>query len=113
MSGQDFQRTMPGADVYFSRGRSWWAKTHLDAIMLGLLLLLAGYGLFVFYSASGQSEAAVQRQLVRYGVAFGVMFVVACTPPRLFRRRRAPPTWLPRPCRETPGGAIGERPSAR
>ncbi len=86
MSGQDFQRTMPGADVYFSRGRSWWAKTHLDAIMLALLLLLAGYGLFVFYSASGQSLAAVQRQLIRYGVAFGVMFVIACTPPRLLRR---------------------------
>jgi rod shape determining protein RodA len=86
MRGQDFQRTMPGADVYFSKGRSWWSNTHLDAIMLALLLLLAGYGLFVFYSASGQSVAAVQRQLIRYGVAFGVMLVVACTPPRLFRR---------------------------
>ncbi|MEH6648538.1 MAG: rod shape-determining protein RodA [Motiliproteus sp.] len=86
MSGQDFQRTMPDAQAYFSRGRSWWAKTHLDAILLFLLLLLAGYGLFVFYSASGQSMAAVQRQLIRYGVAFGVMLLVACTPPRLFRR---------------------------
>lgn len=86
MNGQDFQRTMPDAQAYFSRGSSWWAKTHLDAIMLLLLLLLAGYGLFVFYSASGQSMAAVQRQLIRYGVAFGVMFLVACTPPRLFRR---------------------------
>tara|TARA_R110001583_G_scaffold26850_4_gene96512 strand:+ start:2506 stop:3651 length:1146 start_codon:yes stop_codon:yes gene_type:complete len=86
MNIRDFQRTMPEAQVYFSRGRSWWSHTHLDAIMLLLLLALAGYGLFVFYSASGQSVAAVQKQLLRYGVAFGLMLVIACTPPRWFRR---------------------------
>ncbi|WP_421861807.1 rod shape-determining protein RodA [Motiliproteus sp.] len=86
MGGQDFQRTMPGAQVHFSRRRTWWSYTHLDPILTLLLLILAGYGLFVFYSASGQSEAAVQRQLIRYGVAFGAMLVIACTSPRLLRR---------------------------
>jgi len=83
---KDFHRSMPEAQVYFRQSQSWWSHTHLDAIMLLLLLALAGYGLFVFYSASGQSMAAVERQLVRYGVAFGLMLAIACTPPRLFRR---------------------------
>ncbi|MFT6915690.1 MAG: rod shape determining protein RodA [Motiliproteus sp.] len=86
MTIKDFHRTMPDAQVYLGQSRSWWSHTHLDAILCLLLLALAGYGLFVFYSASGQNVAAVQRQLLRYGVAFGVMLVIACTPPRLFRR---------------------------
>ena len=86
LMGQDFQRTLPDAHAYLSRSRSWWSYTHLDAVLLLLLLALAGYGLFVFYSASGQSAAAVQRQLVRYAVAFVVMLAVACTSPRLLRR---------------------------
>ncbi len=86
MNHHDFQRSMPDAHDHLSRGRSWWAYTHLDSILLLLLLLLTGYGLFVFYSASGQSGAALQKQLIRYGVAFGVMFAVAWLNPRHFRR---------------------------
>ncbi len=86
MNIKDFHRSMPEAQVYFRQSQSWWSHTHLDAIMLLLLLALAGYGMFVFYSASGQSMAAVERQLLRYGVAFGLMLVIACTPPRIFRR---------------------------
>nr|WP_242521856.1 rod shape-determining protein RodA [Motiliproteus sp. SC1-56] len=77
---------MPEAASHLQRGRSLWSYTHLDAWLLIFLLALAGYGLFVFYSASGQDVQAVQRQLIRYGVAFGVMLLLACIDPRLLRR---------------------------
>ncbi|MCW8886311.1 MAG: rod shape-determining protein RodA [Motiliproteus sp.] len=86
MNYRDFQRSMPEASSHLRRGRSWWSYTHLDAILLLLLLVLAGYGLFVFYSASGQSMGALQKQIVRYGVAFSVMCVLAWMNPIHFRR---------------------------
>lgn len=82
----DFQRSMPDASTYLSRGRSWWSYTHVDAILFLILLTLAVYGSFVFYSASGQSLAALERQLFRYGVAFSVMIVIAWLNPYHFRR---------------------------
>jgi rod shape determining protein RodA len=45
--------------------------------LLLLLTLLAIYGLFVLYSASGQSLVRVQRQAVYLLIAFSGMFVVA------------------------------------
>ncbi len=86
MNHRDFQRRLPDASEHLQRGRSWWSYTHLDAILLVLLLVLAGYGLFVFFSASGQSPEALHKQLIRYGVAFAVMFVIAWFNPRHFRR---------------------------
>ncbi len=55
---------------------------HLDPVLLLGLLALSGLGLVVLYSAAGQDEGALIRQLVRLGVAFGVMFVLAQIPPR-------------------------------
>ncbi len=86
MNQKDFHRSMPDAASHLQRGRGLWSYTHLDPILLLLLLLLTGCGLFVFYSASGQSMAAVERQLVRIGVAFVVMISVACINPRYLRR---------------------------
>ncbi|OMH33729.1 rod shape-determining protein RodA [Motiliproteus sp. MSK22-1] len=86
MSHSDFQRVLPDASNHFQRERSLWSYTHVDAILLILLLILAGYGLFVYYSASGQSAASFQKQLVRYGVAFSVMIAAAWLNPRHFRR---------------------------
>lgn len=82
---RDFERSLPNASADLSRGRSWWSYTHLDAIMLLILLALAAYGSFVFYSASGQDLAALERQFIRYGVAFAVMMGIACLNPRHFR----------------------------
>lgn len=83
---RDFERSLPDASSHLSRRRSWWSYTHLDAIMLLILLTLAAYGSFVFYSASGQSLVALEKQLVRYGVAFAVMTCIAWLNPRHFRR---------------------------
>lgn len=50
---------------------------HIDAmLMLGLLLLL-GVGLMMLFSAGGQDMGLIYRQLVRLGVAVGVMLLVA------------------------------------
>lgn len=59
---------------------------HLDLPLLIGLLLLCGLGLAVLYSASGQDIAQMNRQLVRLGVAFVVMIVVAQIPPATLQR---------------------------
>jgi rod shape determining protein RodA len=59
---------------------------HLDLPLLTGLILLCGFGLIVLYSASGQDMAQIQRQLIRLGVAFGAMFVLAQIPTSQLRR---------------------------
>ncbi|NKN32626.1 rod shape-determining protein RodA [Marichromatium bheemlicum] len=59
-------------------------RLHIDAPLLVALLGLCGFGLMVLYSASDQSPAAVERQLLRLGIAFGLMLAIAqITPNRL------------------------------
>lgn len=61
-----------------------WQRLHLDAPLLVALIALCGFGLMVLFSASDQSLAAVERQLVRLGLAFALMLAVAqITPSRL------------------------------
>lgn len=50
---------------------------HIDTMLLLGLLLLLGVGLMTLYSAGGQDMGLVFRQLVRLGVALGVMLLVA------------------------------------
>ena len=57
---------------------------HLDVPLLLGLVILATIGLAVLYSASGQSEAVVVRQLTRLGIAFLVLFVFAQIPPHYY-----------------------------
>lgn len=61
-------------------------RLHLDGVLLGTLVLIAGLGLVVLYSAFGGNMEAVQRQLTRLGVAFGAMVVVAQLSPQTLRR---------------------------
>jgi rod shape determining protein RodA len=66
--------------------RDWQSVLHLDATMLFSLVLLSSLGLFVLYSASGQEQSLLLRQLIRLGIAFGAMFFVAQLRPQwLFR----------------------------
>jgi rod shape determining protein RodA len=62
------------------------AVFHIDLPLLAGLLLLCGFGLIVLYSASGENLAQTQRQAVRIGVAFFVMFAVAQINPTTLRR---------------------------
>ncbi len=66
--------------------RSLLQRIHLDGLLLLGLGIVCGIGLVVLYSASGQSEAVVTRQLVRLGLAFVALLVVAQIPPRYLLR---------------------------
>lgn len=59
---------------------------HLDIPLLSSLLLLAGGGLLILYSATNESMAAVRSQGVRMGFAFAIMVFMAQIPPATLRR---------------------------
>ncbi|NZA26983.1 rod shape-determining protein RodA [Luteimonas sp. SJ-92] len=61
----------------------------LDWPLLAALLALMGIGLAVLYSASGQSEAMVTAQAVRYGAGLAAMWALSRLPP--LRLRAATP----------------------
>ena len=57
------------------------ARVHLDLTLLIALLLLCGYGLLMFYSATSQDPHRFNQQLIRLGIACVVMVTVAQIPP--------------------------------
>lgn len=63
-----------------------WYKFHLDGPLLAGLLLLASVSLLVLYSAGGQDMQLLWRQLLRFGLAFGLMFVLAQIPPHRYQQ---------------------------
>ena len=74
----DYVRQMPhqGSDD-LARQPSTAMRLHIDVPLLLLLIALTGYGLFVLYSASGQSMGAVIRQGRYFLVAYLIMIVGA------------------------------------
>ena len=56
-------------------------RLHVDGPLLIGLLLICGFGLFVLYSAVGESNRLLTNQVIRLGVAFVAMFIVAQLPP--------------------------------
>ena len=60
--------------------------SHLDGILLTLVLVLLGISLAVVASASGQSPARISGHLINMGLARGVMVVMANVPPHLLSR---------------------------
>ena len=61
-------------------------RLHLDGPLLVGLLLICGFGLFVLYSAVGESNRLLMNQIVRLGVSFVAMLIVAQLPPDFLRR---------------------------
>jgi rod shape determining protein RodA len=61
-------------------------RLHIDGPLLGGLLLICGFGLFVLYSAVGESSRLLVNQLIRLGIAFVAMLIVAQLPPGFLRR---------------------------
>lgn len=86
MGQGDFVRRMDSGGAAIYGEPSQWQKVHLDLPLLLLLALLAGVGLFVLYSGSGQSHYYVEHQLINYAVGFTVMLILAQVPPRLLDR---------------------------
>lgn len=61
-------------------------KLHLDGPLLAGLIAISALGLLVLYSAVGRNMALFNAQLVRLGVAFAAMFIVAQISPAVMRR---------------------------
>ena len=73
-----------------SNKQTLWFRLHIDLPLLIGLLVLMSMGLAVLYSASGENDQQVVRQIVRLGVACGAMFVFAQIPPMVYRRWSVP-----------------------
>ncbi len=76
---------LPGAEAA-RRAPGLAARLHLDLPLLLGLLAVAGIGLVVLYSASGERIDVVWRQLLRLAIGFGVMVAAAQVPPQTLRR---------------------------
>ncbi|KPQ28233.1 MAG: rod shape-determining protein RodA [Marinobacter excellens HL-55] len=74
------------ANNHLTRSKSVWSTLHLDPILLLLLLMLIGLGLFVLYSGADRNIEVVKAQGIRFVVALVVMFVFAQLDPAVFRR---------------------------
>ncbi len=59
---------------------------HIDIPLILGLLLISLLSLVVLYSASGQDSAVLIRQIIRMGLAFAVMIILAHVDPRQFKR---------------------------
>ena len=66
--------------------RGWQYRAHLDVPLLVTLVALSAMGLIVLYSAGGGDIRLIERQLVRLGIAYTGMLVVAQFPPRVLLR---------------------------
>ncbi|BCX80760.1 rod shape determining protein RodA [Methylomarinovum caldicuralii] len=73
-------------DTYSTPSRSLWLRLHIDPWLLGGLLLLAGTGLLILYSAGGGNPVLVYKQAARLGIAFTVMLALAQVHPRTLYR---------------------------
>jgi rod shape determining protein RodA len=91
LSKRDFDHHLrePGAAVYGRRNH--WLISHVDPVLLALLLILMTAGLLVLYSASGRDLNQVQRQMLYMGAGLVVMLFTAQIPPRMLLRW----AWLP------------------
>ncbi len=82
-SFQSSQREMPLL-------QQWIQQLHLDFPLLVALFILALTGLIVLYSASGQDVIEVQKQSMRLGVGFVIMFFLAQLAPQTLQRWSLP-----------------------
>lgn len=64
----------------------FWRDLHIDFFLVASLLLVAGGGLIILYSASGQDAAMVERQTIRLSLGFGACLFLAQVPPKFLRR---------------------------
>lgn len=79
----DFSRQLNAGDM--GRGKTLWQKLHIDPVLFFMLLTLCACGLFVIYSASGQSMGMVYRQMTYYALGFIIMVTIAQFHPRWFQ----------------------------
>ena len=88
MSG-DFVRRLPGGATSFRNHRGEFTWFSLDPWLMLILLSIVSFGLVVLHSASDGNWVVVEAQLVRLGLGFGLMILIAQIPP-YFLLRTAP-----------------------
>jgi rod shape determining protein RodA len=86
MSFSDSQRLLGGNTAPLSAVGNLLQRLYLDGPLLGGLLMLCCFGLFVLFSAVGQNGDLWIQQLIRLFVALVAMLVLAQMPPDLMRR---------------------------
>ena len=86
MISGDFQRQFNTRGSATTSHARLLQTLHIDGPLMGGLLLLISLGLFVLYSASGESTNTVTRQLSRLAIGFPVMMIFAQIPPRTYKR---------------------------
>jgi rod shape determining protein RodA len=74
MVSPEFIRQLPSTGAIH---RTIWQRLHLDPILLLLLMMISGYGLFVLYSAADDHLIAMEKQGSFFALGFVVMFAVA------------------------------------
>lgn len=74
MVSTEFIRQLPSTGAIH---RTVWQRLHIDPILLLLLLMISGYGLFVLYSAADDHLIAMEKQGGFFVLGFAVMFTVA------------------------------------
>ena len=74
MVSTEFIRQLPSTGAIH---RTVWQRLHIDPILLLLLLMISGYGLFVLYSAADDHLIAMEKQGGFFALGFAVMFTVA------------------------------------
>jgi len=76
-TNEDFVRSMPDSAHHFGKARGIWQRIHIDPILLLMLLTLCAVGLYVLYSAGGESQRLIKRQGLVMVVGFTAMFTIA------------------------------------
>jgi rod shape determining protein RodA len=71
------------------RAEGLWDRLHIDASLVGSVMVMCLLGTVVLYSASEQSSEVVVKQLIRLGIGFVAMLGVAQISPRTLSR------WVP------------------
>ncbi|WP_428239752.1 rod shape-determining protein RodA [Gynuella sp.] len=84
MAFQEYVRSLPELDL--RGGPSLSYRLHIDVPLLLMLLMVCLGGLVVLYSASGGSAVMVEKQAMRFGLAYIIMIVIAQMDPRVYAR---------------------------
>ncbi|AJQ94465.1 rod shape-determining protein RodA [Gynuella sunshinyii] len=84
MAFQEYVRSLPELDLRGSPSLSY--RLHIDVPLLLMLLMVCLGGLVVLYSASGGSAVMVEKQAMRFGLAYIIMLVIAQMDPRVYAR---------------------------
>ncbi|MDH3305341.1 MAG: rod shape-determining protein RodA [Gammaproteobacteria bacterium] len=86
MSFADSKGLLAAKPAPLSRFAGLMRRMHIDGPLLGGLILISCFGLFILYSAVGESNRLLMNQAVRLGLAFVAMLVAAQLPPDFLRR---------------------------